>query len=206
MKSFWYIAALLMGIGISCKAYALPANPWAVQPSNTSSQGNGLPNNPWVKKTPSSKPVMPQNTSQTRPSYSYDDANNQEKNEEDQENQGFVAQELQNFNEAYCDDIRQASHVYGQKLSDGFEAVGDKTRSYGRDIQKGYNRVSDTTKAYGQKIQNGYDNVVNTAEDYGRKIKRGYNSAVNTAKYYGRQVQNSFKVLGNELSSLKRSF
>ena len=205
MKSIWYIAALLMGIGISCNAYALPANPWAAPAQSASENTKTLPSNPWAaqKALPqvdySNQAVQQQN----RNSVSMENRQVSEKADEEKQEEQSLRQQLQELNETYGPDIRRASQEYKNKFSDGMAAVEDASADYSKKIQKGYKNVADTTKAYGKKIKDGYNDMVDTAEDYGRKIKNGYNSAVSTVKYYGRKLKSSFRTLGKELSSLK---
>ncbi len=205
MKSIWYIAALLMGIGISCNAYALPANPWAAPAQSASENTKTLPSNPWAAKKTlpqvdySNQAVQQQN----RNSVSMENRQVSEKADEEKQEEQSLRQQLQELNETYGPDIRRASQEYKNKFSDGMDAVEDASADYSKRIQKGYKNVADTTKAYGKKIKDGYNDMVDTAEDYGRKIKNGYNSAVSTVKYYGRKLKSSFRTLGKELSSLK---
>lgn len=208
MKSIWYIAALLMGIGVSCNAYALPANPWAAPAQSASGEAKALPSNPWTTKK-----ALPQ-VDYTREAPRQQNVNifqalkmqSAEETDEEKQEEQTIKQQLQELNDAYGPDIRRASQEYRNKFSDGMDAVGDASADYSKRIQKGYKNVTDTTKAYGRKIKDGYDDMVDTAEDYGRKIKNGYNSAVSTAKYYGRQLKSSFRTLENEFSSLKGAF
>lgn len=208
MRSYWYIAALLMGVGFSCSAYALSANPWASenkqasQSASGASQKNLLPANPWVGKQ-----VRPVTPSQKDDSGWFGSNNKNVSAAEDEVavSQDDDADEKPNNYEEYEKKIKELSNVYGKKMSASYEDVSDTANIYGKKVKAGYDNVVDTTQSYGRKIKDGYNDAVDTAKDYGRKIKRGYNSAVDLVHDYGRKLRNSFKVLGNTAASLKGS-
>lgn len=226
MRNLWYIAALLMGVGISCNAYALPANPWVSQTDDALAQqentlGQGLTANPWEgtsqndvsvplikKKQGADVPVV--SSSPSRDVDNHDNVYPLIENSNSGENDGYqnptdVLQDFNNLGSAVAETYQNNVVATEKKFKDGYNNLVNTSQAYGKKVQNGYDSVVDTTQSYGKKIKKGYDEVVDTTQAYGKKIKDTYNTVADTARYYGRELKRSFNVLGDATASLGRS-